>query len=54
MNINSAHLSAMLAFSMWGLFPIYWKYFAEVEAWDLFGHRLIWSFVSLFLIMSES
>ena len=51
MNINSAHLSAMLAFSMWGLFPIYWKYFSEVDAWDLFGHRLVWSFVSLFLIM---
>ncbi|MES2529066.1 MAG: EamA family transporter RarD [Bdellovibrionota bacterium] len=51
MNISNAHLSAIIAFSMWGLFPIYWKYFSEVNAWDLFGHRLIWSFVSLFLIM---
>lgn len=51
MNITSAHLAAILAFSMWGLFPIYWKYFSEVHAWDLFGHRLVWSFISLFLIM---
>ncbi len=51
MNITSAHLAAMIAFSMWGLFPIYWKYFSEVQAWDLFGHRLFWSFFSLLLIM---
>lgn len=51
MNITSAHIAAMIAFSMWGLFPIYWKYFSEVQAWDLFGHRLFWSFFSLLLIM---
>lgn len=51
MKITRAHLAAMLAFSMWGLFPIYWKYFSEVSAWDLFGHRLLWSFITLFLIM---
>jgi chloramphenicol-sensitive protein RarD len=51
MKISRAHLAAMLAFSMWGLFPIYWKYFSDIPAWDLFGHRLLWSFVTLFLIM---
>lgn len=51
MNITRAHLAAILAFSFWGLFPIYWKYFQEVPAWDLFGHRIIWSFVTLALIM---
>ena len=51
MKINRAHLAAIIAFSMWGLFPIYWKYFSEVDAWDLFGHRLLWSFVTLFFIM---
>lgn len=52
MNINPAHFSAILAFSLWGLFPIYWKFFKEVSAWDLFGHRLMWSFVTLIIIMS--
>lgn len=51
MKITRAHLAAMIAFTMWGLFPIYWKYFSDVGAWDLFGHRLIWSFVTLFGIM---
>lgn len=51
MNINSAHIGAITAFSLWGLFPLYWKIFADVGAWDLFGHRLIWSFVTVFLII---
>ncbi len=51
MNITSAHLAAMAAFSLWGLFPLYWKIFSEVGAWDLFGHRLIWSFLTLILIL---
>lgn len=50
--MNSAHLSAIVAFSLWGFFPIYWKYFGELPAWDLFGHRLLWSFVTLWLIVS--
>lgn len=51
MTITRAHLAAMIAFSMWGLLPIYWKYLAEVKSWDLFGHRLLWSFVTLAIIM---
>lgn len=51
MNITSAHIAAITAFSLWGLFPLYWKIFSNVGAWDLFGHRLIWSFVTLMLIL---
>ena len=50
MNITQAHLSAILAFSLWGLFPLYWKIFPEVGAWDLFAHRLTISFMTLLLI----
>lgn len=49
--MNSAHLSAIVAFSLWGFFPIYWKFFSELSAWDLFGHRLFWSFVTLWLVV---
>ncbi len=52
MNISSAHVAAITAFSLWGVFPLYWKIFSEVGAWDLFGHRLIWSFLSLTLILA--
>lgn len=51
MNISSAHIAAITAFSLWGLFPLYWKIYSDVPAWDLFGHRLLWSFVTLILIL---
>jgi chloramphenicol-sensitive protein RarD len=51
MNITSAHVAAITAFSLWGLLPLYWKIFSEVGSWDLFGHRLIWSFVTLTFIL---
>lgn len=52
MNLSTAHFSAIIAFLLWGLFPIYWKFFSEVPAWDLFGHRLLWSFLTLGLLLS--
>jgi chloramphenicol-sensitive protein RarD len=51
MKITSAHLAAIVSFSLWGLFPLYWKIFPDVPAWDLFGHRLLWSVVTLILIL---
>lgn len=51
MNITSAHLAAITAFSLWGLFPLYWKLFGDIGAWDLFGHRIIWSFITVLLII---
>lgn len=52
MGLSSGHLAAILSFSMWGLFPIYWKFFPEVGAWDLFAHRLVWSFLTLIAILA--
>jgi chloramphenicol-sensitive protein RarD len=51
MHLSYAHLAAMTAFSLWGIFPLYWKIFAGTGAWDLFGHRLLWSFASVLLIL---
>lgn len=51
MGISKAHLAAIFAFTMWGTFPIYWKIFPEVGAWDLFAHRLCWSFLTLMAIL---
>ena len=52
MNIQSAHVAAITAFTFWGFFPLYWKIFHDVGAWDLFGHRIIWSFLTLLLILA--
>lgn len=51
MNLTSAHIAAITAFSLWGLFPLYWKIFSSISAWDLFGHRLIWSFLTVLAIV---
>jgi len=45
--MNKALWSGIIAFSAWGLFPIYWKYFNELSGYDLFNHRLFWSFFTL-------
>jgi len=51
MNISSAHFAAIAAFSLWGLFPIFWKFLSELSSWDLFAHRLFLSFFTLGIIV---
>jgi chloramphenicol-sensitive protein RarD len=41
-------LYAILAYSAWGLFPVYWKFLAQVPAVELVCHRIIWSALLLF------
>lgn len=40
-------LSAVSAFLMWGLFPLYWKLLSAVPALEVVAHRTVWSFVSV-------
>jgi chloramphenicol-sensitive protein RarD len=44
---QKAVLAAVAAFSAWGLFPIYWKFFPELSGENLFFHRLFWSTLTL-------
>jgi chloramphenicol-sensitive protein RarD len=39
------------AYLAWGVFPIYWKLLHTVPALQLIGHRIIWSFVLLTIIL---
>ena len=34
------------AYTIWGLFPIYWKLFHGIPALEVLAHRIIWSFVA--------
>jgi chloramphenicol-sensitive protein RarD len=36
---------AILAYSCWGLFPLYWKLLKQVPPVEILSHRLIWSAV---------
>jgi chloramphenicol-sensitive protein RarD len=40
------------AYIAWGLFPIYWKLLEKVPAPQLIGHRVVWSFLFLCVLMT--
>jgi len=37
--------ATVAAFLIWGVFPIYWKWLAQVPALQIMAHRLAWCFV---------
>jgi len=39
------------AYAIWGFFPIYWKLLKHVSTIQLIGHRIIWSFLLLVIII---
>lgn len=42
---------ALLAYLAWGFLPIYWKALDRVPAWEILGHRVVWSAVFLAVIL---
>lgn len=49
--MNKGLLYALGAYVMWGLFPIYWKWLQAVPALQVIGHRIVWSFVLLAVVI---
>ena len=45
-------LTALAAFLIWGFFPLYFKLLKEYDAIEIIGHRIIWTFVTILLIMT--
>jgi chloramphenicol-sensitive protein RarD len=43
---------AIGAYTIWGLFPIYWKWLHAVPALQLLAHRIVWSFVLLAIVLT--
>ena len=44
---NKGILYGLVAYTAWGLLPIYWKLLHNVPAVELIGHRIAWSFAVL-------
>lgn len=42
---------AISAYLMWGIAPIYFKYLHGVAALEILGHRIVWSFVFLAILI---
>jgi chloramphenicol-sensitive protein RarD len=49
--MNKGILNGIAAYTMWGVFPIYWKLLHGVPALQVIGHRISWSFVLLILFV---
>ncbi len=45
----------VLAFFLWGIFPIYWKLLNTVAALEILAHRILWSliFITVFLFITR-
>ena len=43
--------SAAGAYILWGILPVYWKLLQQVPAYEILAHRVLWSFVFLFLLL---
>lgn len=41
-----------IAFSAWGVLPFYWKALHEVPAVEILAHRILWSFIFIFLVLA--
>ena len=44
--------SGLLAYGLWGLFPLYFKTVVEVPALEVLAHRVLWSFLVLVVLVA--
>ncbi|MFT5705863.1 MAG: chloramphenicol-sensitive protein RarD [Oceanospirillaceae bacterium] len=42
---------ALIAYSLWGIAPLYFKLISQISAPEILMHRVIWSFALLFLLV---
>jgi len=41
----SGLVTAIIAYTLWGFLPVYWKVLGSVPALEVLSHRIIWSLV---------
>ncbi len=49
--MNRGILYALMAYFLWGVFPVYWKLIHAVPAIEIIGHRISWSFLFVVIIV---
>jgi chloramphenicol-sensitive protein RarD len=50
-NAPRGALAAMVAFFLWGLFPLYWELLGAVPALQVLAHRGLWCAMAVFLVL---
>lgn len=41
----------LVSYSMWGFFPIYWKFLLKFDHFEILTHRIIWSSLFYFILL---
>lgn len=44
-------ITALAAFLIWGFFPLYFKLLQAYDAFEIIGHRIIWTFVTILALL---
>ncbi len=50
--MNKGIFSALAAYLIWGVFPLYWKLLTNVSAMQIMTHRVVWSFLFVVVLLS--
>lgn len=45
-------LSALAAYTLWGLLPVYWKALMGYPLWETLAHRAFWSLITIGLLLA--
>lgn len=46
------YLQAIVAYILWGVFPLYWKLLPTVNSFEIICHRIVWSLLTLLPLIS--
>jgi len=49
--MNKGLIAGATAYFIWGLLPIYWKTIHLIRALEIIGHRIMWSFIFLAILL---
>jgi chloramphenicol-sensitive protein RarD len=50
--MNPGVAYALLAFTLWGLFPVYFKSLHQISPVEMLAHRMVWSMLFLFIVLT--
>lgn len=45
-------INGILAYIIWGVLPIYWKFLSSYDATIVLSHRILWSFVFMMILIT--
>jgi chloramphenicol-sensitive protein RarD len=45
-------IQGIIAYTLWGIFPIYWKTLQNIPSLEILCHRMIWSFMFLLALLT--